>query len=82
MISQKLFPHNGAKRALILIENKRNFLDVGADIIEHADPVFYGEPRVAAMKSTTVIPALQLLTHSSIPSLKKYLGVWVIEFIR
>ena len=33
---------NGAKRALIPIENKRNFLDVDADIIEHVDPVFYG----------------------------------------
>src|SRR5437660_6385892 len=33
---------NGAKRALIPIENKRNFLDVSADIVEHVDPVFYG----------------------------------------
>jgi hypothetical protein len=75
MISQKLLPHNDAKRALILIENKRHFLDVGTDIIEYADPVFYEEPRVAAMKSTTVIPALQLLTHSSIFSFKKYLWI-------
>lgn len=42
---------NGAKRALIPIENKRNFLDVPADIVEHVDPVFYGDPRTAAMKS-------------------------------
>ncbi len=42
---------NGAKRALIPIENKRNFLDVDADIVEHVDPVFYGEPRAAAMKA-------------------------------
>jgi ATP-dependent Lon protease len=42
---------NGAKRALIPIENKRNFLDVDADIIEHVDSVFYGEPRAAAMKA-------------------------------
>jgi ATP-dependent Lon protease len=41
---------NGAKRALIPIENKRNFLDVSADIIEHVDPIFYGEPKIAAMK--------------------------------
>ena len=41
---------NGAKRALIPIENKRNFLDVSADIMEHVDPVFYGDPKVAAMK--------------------------------
>ena len=31
---------NGAKRALIPIENQRNFLDVSADIIEHVDSVF------------------------------------------
>jgi ATP-dependent Lon protease len=41
---------NGAKRALIPIENKRNFLDVSADIMEHVDPIFYGDPRTAAMK--------------------------------
>ncbi|MFE9658142.1 protease Lon-related BREX system protein BrxL [Micromonospora sp. NPDC006431] len=41
---------NGAKRALIPIENKRNFLDVSAEIMEHVDPVFYGDPRTAAMK--------------------------------
>jgi ATP-dependent Lon protease len=41
---------NGAKRALIPIENKRNFLDVSADIMEQVDPVFYGEPKMAAMK--------------------------------
>jgi ATP-dependent Lon protease len=41
---------NGAKRALIPIENKRNFLDVSADIMEHVDPVFYGDPKTAAMK--------------------------------
>jgi ATP-dependent Lon protease len=35
---------NGAKRALIPIENKRNFLDVSADIMEHVDPVFFGVP--------------------------------------
>ncbi len=41
---------NGAKRALIPIENKRNFLDVSSDIMEHVDPVFYGDPKTAAMK--------------------------------
>ena len=42
---------NGAKRALIPIENKRNFLDVSADIMEHVDPVFYGDPQTAALKA-------------------------------
>ena len=42
---------NGAKRALIPIENKRSFLEVEADIVEHVDPVFYGDPRTAALKA-------------------------------
>jgi ATP-dependent Lon protease len=41
---------NGAKRALIPIENKRNFLDVSADIMEHVDPIFFGDPKAAALK--------------------------------
>jgi ATP-dependent Lon protease len=41
---------NGAKRSLIPIENKRNFLDVSADIMEQVDPVFYGDPKTAAIK--------------------------------
>jgi ATP-dependent Lon protease len=41
---------NGAKRALIPIENKRSFLDVSADIMEYVDPIFYGDPKTAAMK--------------------------------
>lgn len=41
---------NGAKRVLVPIENKRNFLDVSADIMEHVDPIFYGDPKTAAMK--------------------------------
>ncbi len=31
---------NGARRALIPIENKRSFFDVAADVLEHVDPVF------------------------------------------
>ncbi len=42
---------NGARRALIPIENKRNFLDVSADIMEHVDPIFYGDPKTAAFKA-------------------------------
>ena len=41
---------NGAKRALIPIENKRSFLEVPGDVVEHVDPIFYGDPRTAAMK--------------------------------
>ncbi len=35
---------------LIPIENKRNFLDVSADIVEHGDPICYGDAKTAAMK--------------------------------
>jgi ATP-dependent Lon protease len=47
----RLAMDNGAKRALIPIENKRDFLEVSADIVEHVDPVFYGEPKAAAFKA-------------------------------
>lgn len=42
---------NGARRALIPIENKRHFLDVSADIMERVDPIFYGDPMTAAVKA-------------------------------
>ncbi|MEW6425913.1 MAG: protease Lon-related BREX system protein BrxL [Bacillota bacterium] len=42
---------NGARRALIPIENKRNFLEVSADVIERVDPVFYSDPMTAALKA-------------------------------
>ena len=42
---------NGARRALIPIENKRHFLDVPADIMERVDPIFYADPLTAAMKA-------------------------------
>jgi len=42
---------NGARRALIPIENKRHFLEVPSDIIEKVDPIFYGDPMTAAMKA-------------------------------
>lgn len=42
---------NGARRALIPLENKRNFLDVSADTMERVDPIFYGDPMTAAMKA-------------------------------
>lgn len=42
---------NGAKRALIPIENKRNFFDVTADVLENVDPIFYGDLHAAAFKT-------------------------------
>lgn len=47
----QLAKDNGAKRALIPIENKRHFLEVDADIVEQVDPIFYSDPVVAARKA-------------------------------
>ena len=46
---------NGARRALIPTENKRQFLEVPGDIIESVDPIFYGDPQAAVMKA--LLPA-------------------------
>ncbi len=46
----RLSMDNGAKRALIPIENKRHFFDVPADVLEMIDPIFYGDMRTAAFK--------------------------------
>lgn len=42
---------NGGKRALIPIENKRQFLEVNAEVLEQVDPVFFGDTRQAAFKA-------------------------------
>ncbi|HEY1307290.1 MAG TPA: protease Lon-related BREX system protein BrxL [Vicinamibacterales bacterium] len=46
---------NGARRALVPLENKRNFLDVAGDIVERVDPVFFSDPMTAAMKALGMI---------------------------
>jgi ATP-dependent Lon protease len=42
---------NGAKRALIPLENKRSFLEVTGDVVEHVDPIFFGDAKTAAFKA-------------------------------
>jgi ATP-dependent Lon protease len=42
---------NGARRALIPIENKRHFLEVPSDIVERVDPIFFADPLTAAAKA-------------------------------
>jgi ATP-dependent Lon protease len=42
---------NGARRALVPLENKRNFLEVSGDIVERVDPIFFSDPMMAAMKA-------------------------------
>ena len=46
---------NGAKRALVPIENKRNYFDAAADIVESVDPIFYKDPITAAMKGLGIV---------------------------
>ena len=47
----QLAKDNGVKRALVPIENKRQFLEVSGDIMEHVDPGLYGDPKAAAFKA-------------------------------
>lgn len=42
---------NGAKRALIPLENKRSFLEVTGDVMEHVDPIFFSDAKTAALKA-------------------------------
>jgi ATP-dependent Lon protease len=42
---------NGARRALVPLENKRNLLEVSGDIVDHVDPIFFSDPMTAAMKA-------------------------------
>lgn len=42
---------NGARKSLVPIENKRQFFEVSAEVLENVDPIFYGDVRTAVMKS-------------------------------
>ncbi|MEL6060212.1 protease Lon-related BREX system protein BrxL [Methylobacterium sp. DCY52] len=45
---------NGCRRALIPLENKRSYLEVSGEAAEQVDPIFYGDPRTAALKALGV----------------------------
>ena len=45
---------NGARKVLVPTENKRQFLEVDSEIMEHVDPVFYGDIRAALMKALEI----------------------------
>ena len=47
----QLSMENGAKRALIPIENRRQFLEVSGDVTERMDPIFYSDAPVAVNKA-------------------------------
>jgi hypothetical protein len=42
---------NGARRALIPLDNKRSFLEVSGEIMEKVDPIFFSDPQAAAAKA-------------------------------
>jgi hypothetical protein len=41
----------GTSRALLPFENTCNFLEVTGDIMEHVDPIFFGDPTTAKFKA-------------------------------
>jgi len=45
---------HGAKRVLIPVESKRQFLEIPGEIIETVDPIFYSDPLRAAVKALGV----------------------------
>jgi ATP-dependent Lon protease len=42
---------NGAKKVLVPVSNKRQYLEVPGDLLERVDPIFYSEPLGAALKA-------------------------------
>jgi len=42
---------NGARRALIPLENKRAFMEVSSEVIEKVDPIFFSDPTMACQKA-------------------------------
>lgn len=42
---------NGARRVLLPVESRRQFLEVPGDVIERVDPIFYADPLTAAVKA-------------------------------
>jgi ATP-dependent Lon protease len=50
----RLAKDNGARKVLVPTENKRQFLEVDSEIIEHVDPIFYGDLRSALMKALEI----------------------------
>src|SRR5262245_32726334 len=42
---------NGARRALIPLENKRSFLEVSGEVIERVESIFFADPMMASMKA-------------------------------
>lgn len=45
---------NRARNALVPVENKRHFSEVGLDIIERVDPGFCGDVKIALLKAMEI----------------------------
>ena len=54
MEALQLAMENGARRAVIPLENKRSFLDMPGDVVERVDPVFYSDAFTAGQKALGV----------------------------
>ena len=50
----QLAMENGARRALIPIENRRQFLEVSGDVAERLDPIFFSDAHVAVNKALSI----------------------------
>jgi len=50
----QLSMENGARRALIPIENRRQFLEVLPEVAERLDPIFYSDAPIAANKAMAI----------------------------
>ena len=42
---------NGARRVLVPLGNRRQFVEVPPDVLERVDLIFYSEPLAAALKA-------------------------------
>ena len=61
----QLAMENGAKRALIPIENRRQFLEVSGDVAERMDPIFYSDAPVGPTKPCRSAEQLNLAAQLS-----------------
>lgn len=41
---------NGVKKILVLVSNKRQYIEVLGDLLERIDPISYSEPLITAIK--------------------------------
>lgn len=56
---------NAARRAVIPLENKRQFPAVAGDIVGRVDPIFFSDPMTAAVRTLGVTYEQTMLSSSS-----------------